>query len=204
MRQSLQRVEEKTATNPAKGSSSTTDSYDYLKNFYEKVTDDPGEKNITFLCKLCPPGFKKQVRTSTTSTSNLKRHIELKHPASLSRYVQVSKASKDTATASQNRPPTSQSPFTAYSSRSVVFISQPQLDNLVLQYIVGDLQPLSKVESPAFINLIKGLQPAKKVPSRKKVQTLLDKKFEENISELKTELSEVDVVCTTADCCYKR
>lgn len=71
--------------------------------FYENVSDDPGGKNLTFLCKLCPPGFKKQLRTSTTSTANLRRHIELKHPASLSRYVRVTKKSKDMATASQNR-----------------------------------------------------------------------------------------------------
>ena len=97
-------------------------SYDYLKQFYEKVSDDPGEKNLTFLCKLCPPG--KKLRTSTTA--NLKRHIELKHLASLSRYVQVNKKSKDTAT--------------AHSSSSTIFISKMQLDNLVLQYIVGELQ----------------------------------------------------------------
>ncbi|KAI2653110.1 hypothetical protein H4Q32_006481 [Labeo rohita] len=171
-------------------------SYVHLKEFFEKVSDDPGGKNLTFLCKLCPPGLKKQLRTSTTSTANLKRHIEIKHPSNLLRSLK----NQDTATACQNRScSTTQNQITAYSNGSSV-ISQPQLDNLVLQYIVGDLQPLRKVENPAFINLIKGLQPSKKVTSRKKVQTLLNKKFEENICELKTKLSAIDAVCTTADC----
>ena len=69
----------------------TASLYDYLEQFYENVSDDPGGKNLTFLCKLCPPGFKKQLRTSTKSTANLKWHIELKHPASLSRYVCLNK-----------------------------------------------------------------------------------------------------------------
>ena len=65
------------------------DIYDYLKQFHEKVSDDPGGKYLTFLYKLHPPRFKKQLCTSKTSTANPKWHIERKHPASLSRYHYV-------------------------------------------------------------------------------------------------------------------
>ena len=56
----------------------TASSYDYLRQFYEKVGADPGGR--TFLCKLVLTCFKKQLCTST-STENMKRHIELKHLA---------------------------------------------------------------------------------------------------------------------------
>ena len=51
----------------------TASSYDYLKQFYEKVGGDLGGKYLTFLCKFHLPGFKKQFHTST---ENLKLHIE--------------------------------------------------------------------------------------------------------------------------------
>ena len=43
------------------------------------------------------------------------------------------------ATASQNRSTTTQIALMAYSSGPIVFISQPQLHNLVLQNIVEEL-----------------------------------------------------------------
>ena len=91
-------------------------SYGYLKQLYEKVSDDPGGNSLTFQCKLHLPGFKKQLQTSTTSTANLKWYIELKHPASLSRSARVDKKSRDTTTMSQNRSSTTQITLTAYSS----------------------------------------------------------------------------------------
>ena len=79
-------------------------------------------------------------------------------------------------------------------------ISQQQVDKLVIDYIVGDLQPLSKVEKPSFIRLVNVLQPGRRVPSRRQVQGLLNKEFSEVISNLKAELADIDHVCTTADC----
>uniref|UniRef100_A0A3B1KK48 HAT C-terminal dimerisation domain-containing protein n=1 Tax=Astyanax mexicanus TaxID=7994 RepID=A0A3B1KK48_ASTMX len=78
---------------------------------------------------------------STTSFSNLKRHIELKHPSSVNAYM----------------------------------------------HALEDLQPLSKLEKPSFIRLVTGLQPTRHVPSRKQVQGLLNREFNEVINKLKTD-----------------
>ena len=63
--------------------------YYYLQDFYTLSDKDSDSKNLTSLCKLCPSALKKQVRTSASSTPILKRHVELKHPASLKGYLQV-------------------------------------------------------------------------------------------------------------------
>ena len=124
---------------------------------------DSDSKNLTFLCKLCPPALKKQVRTSASSASNLKRHVELKRPASLKCYLQVIESQKKTKTPCQQPQMTQITLSAAFKG----MISQQQVDKLVIDYIVGDLQPLSKVEKPSFIRLVNGLQPGRRVPSRR-------------------------------------
>lgn len=128
----------------------TDSAYEHLSPFYTMSHKDPDGKNFTFLCKMCPPAQKKQVRTSTTSFSNLKRHIDLKHPTSVKAYMQAlnsQKVGKGMKTSNQT-PQTQITLPAAFNSKPV--ISQQQVDKLIINYIVEDLQPLSKVENFVF------------------------------------------------------
>ncbi|CAM4426082.1 unnamed protein product [Leuciscus chuanchicus] len=129
---------------------------EHLAELYVQTKEDSDGKNLKFLCKLCPPGLNKQVRTSATSSSNLKRHIELRHPSYLGKYLRLNDERKKSLTKRGPPPSTpTQVKLTAFSKGPAVsFVSQQQVDKLVLDYIVGDLQPLSKVEKPSFIKLV--------------------------------------------------
>lgn len=193
-------AEEESSTTSGAGTENTDDAgcnFDNLRAFYTLSHRDSDGKNLTFLCKLCPPALKKQVRTSMTSFSNLKRHVELKHSSSVKAYMQALQGHRGKGKTPSQSPQTTQVTLPA-AFRGI--ISQQQVDRLIINYIVGDLQPLSKVEKPSFIKLVTGLQPGRHVPSRRQVQGLLNKEFIEVINNLKAELAELDFVCTTADC----
>ncbi|KAJ7986689.1 hypothetical protein DPEC_G00342500, partial [Dallia pectoralis] len=61
----------------------------YLEEFFEMV----GCKNNSFRmrCKLCAPKYH-ELMAFKNSPSNLKKHIEKKHPTRLERYTQLSSA----------------------------------------------------------------------------------------------------------------
>ena len=49
---------------------------------------------------------------------------------------------------------------------SVLSLTQGRIDALVTNFVIEDMQSLSVVEQPAFVRLIHGLQPSKKVITR--------------------------------------
>ena len=86
-------------------------------------------------------------------------HVELKHPASLKSYLQVIQSQKKTKTPCQQ-------PQMTQTTLSAAFKGMISQQQVIIDYIVGDLQPLSKVEKPSFIRLVNVLEPGRRVPSR--------------------------------------
>jgi hypothetical protein len=78
-------------------------------------------------------------------------------------------------------------------------LSQSSVDNLIIEYIAHEMRPLVTVEKPAFRKLLQGINPQVNVMCRKTLTSRLNDKFEKMTATLKSELSQVESVCTTAD-----
>jgi hypothetical protein len=78
-------------------------------------------------------------------------------------------------------------------------ISQDRLDELILNFVINDMQPFSIVEQPAFIELITNLAPQKKLITRKTIISRLEKMHMNMKTRLLGTLEKVQNVCTTAD-----
>lgn len=79
-------------------------------------------------------------------------------------------------------------------------VTQHMLDKAILRFIIEDLQSLSIVDSPAFIDLIKhGLPLSIRIICRKTVKERLQQAFYEMKMSLETKLAQVEVISATAD-----
>ena len=83
--------------------------------------------------------------------------------------------------------------------RPTGLVTQARLDTLIIDFVIEDMQSFSVVEQPAFVRLIHSLQPTKKVINRKAAVVAVEKRFENMMSKLVTELEAVKYLCTTAD-----
>ena len=93
-----------------------------------------------------------------------------------------------------------QTSLTGMSSQgSTLSSSQDVVDGLVMDYIIQEMRPLVTVEKPAFRRLLMGINPSVNVMCRKTLAARLDERFQQMKSELKSHLSDVSSVCTTAD-----
>lgn len=79
-------------------------------------------------------------------------------------------------------------------------ITQNMLDTAILRFVVEEIQPLSIVDSPAFIDLVKiGTPLAVRVMCRKTLKEKLSQKYFEMKSALENKLAEIEIVSTTTD-----
>ncbi|KAI4897234.1 hypothetical protein NFI96_030188, partial [Prochilodus magdalenae] len=166
----------------------------YLKEFFEMV----GCKNNSFRmrCKLCAPKYH-EIMAFKNSLSNLKKHIEKKHPTSLERYTQFTSAAlkRKSSTEGSLAPPSKQTKL--WETRRV---SQASVDKAVIKFVVQGLHPPHIVQQQGFIDLVQYLQPNTNVITRNTVVDKVTKASIEMKRKLKAALSEIEFIATTTDC----
>lgn len=81
-------------------------------------------------------------------------------------------------------------------------VSKQRVNELILNLVVNEMLTFKIVESEAFIDLVKTLQPSniKEVIGRKALTSAITAKYENCKLTLKKSLLEADCVATTADC----
>ncbi|XP_067283542.1 uncharacterized protein [Pseudorasbora parva] len=146
-------------------------------------------------CKLCAPKYH-ELMAFKNSPSNLKKHIEKKHPISLERYTQLTSAAlkRKSSTEGSLAPPFKQTKL--WETRRV---SQASVDKFVLKFVVHGLHPPHIVQQQSFIDLVKHLQPNTNVMTCNTVVKKVTKASVEMKRELKAALSEIEFIATT-DC----
>jgi len=78
-------------------------------------------------------------------------------------------------------------------------VSQRKVDDLILNFVVSDMQPLSVVEGGGFKCLMEYVNPRVKVMCSETLKSRLIEKFEAVFEQVKKEIADVQYVCTTAD-----
>ncbi|KAL6475709.1 hypothetical protein MHYP_G00167490 [Metynnis hypsauchen] len=166
----------------------------YLEEFFEMV----GCKNNSFRmrCKLCAPKYH-ELMAFKNSTSNLKKHIEKKHPTRLERYTQLTSASlkRKSSTEGSLAPPSKQTKL--WETQRV---SQASVDKVVLKFVVQGLHPPHIVQQQGFIDLVQHLRPNTNVMTRNTIVNKVTKASIEMKRKLKAALSEIEFIATTTDC----
>uniref|UniRef100_A0A8C5AM76 BED-type domain-containing protein n=1 Tax=Gadus morhua TaxID=8049 RepID=A0A8C5AM76_GADMO len=172
--------------------------------YLEEVFEIVGSKNDSWCmrCKLCQP--KNHVLSAfKNSPSNLKKHIERKHPNHLGRYKTLTansqKRKPGADAAADEGPPPKQAKL--WETRRV---SQASVDKEVLHFIIQGLHPPNLVEQQGFVDLVHHLQPNINVMSRNTVVNKVEKVALEMKINLKT--CGIEFIATTTDCwtAYRR
>ncbi|KAL6419290.1 hypothetical protein ACFW04_013930 [Cataglyphis niger] len=141
----------------------------------------------------------KIIHANKSSSANLKKHINKKR-----KRVLLKRLNEDMFDNKQK-----QQKLERWDSKKLA-VTQKTLNKAILLFIIfyllsEDLQPLSIVDSPTFIDLVKnGLPSSIRIISRKIIKEKLQETFCAMTTALKNKLVDVEVVSTTADLWSKK
>ncbi|XP_072536994.1 zinc finger BED domain-containing protein 4-like [Salminus brasiliensis] len=149
-------------------------------------------------CKLCLPRAT-ELAAYKNSTSNLRKHVQRKHPSKLKAFSDFVATRKRPL-----EPPGSPSKQAKISHLMAVganrHVSQAKVDKLLIKFICEGFHPFSVVEQPDFKELLLTLNPQCKVINRPTLQNRIEGAVSQMKRTLMLHLSKVSYVATTVDC----
>lgn len=159
-------------------------------------------------CDICG-----QILSYKTTTSNLKKHLDRKHPTVTVSTSNILDETNSTATLTSvvlqseqletNRTSVTNNQSTMESFVTEIKISEVQkkrLDKSLLGIFTLDFQPFSVVENKGFSRFIQDLNPAYRLPNRKTISgSLLPAQYKQCLLKARQQLVSVESVCLTTD-----
>ncbi|XP_060768344.1 zinc finger BED domain-containing protein 4-like [Neoarius graeffei] len=148
--------------------------------YFTVCQDEPKQA----MCNACKSKVSRGGSTPKTyGTTNLRHHLEKKHPCLFSKYKEDTAASAKTkrdVPESQQQHPTVAPMFDTSVEKSNATTRK------IMEYMALDDQPFSVVQDKGFVNLIKHLSPRYKLPSRRYFSdTALPELFEKVSSHIR-------------------
>ncbi|XP_065318865.1 uncharacterized protein LOC135926859 [Gordionus sp. m RMFG-2023] len=168
---------------------------------YFKLIDDTDDKvNLKAKCLLCINN--KMISFFKISSFNLKKHLKRVHDNQYSK-IENHINSYNKKDMSQNIKSSS-----SENKQSILNFSQKTYeptktegDNAIIDYVIETLVPLSTVDNPSFVKMIKTFSPSAKVMCRQTLIAKIGLRYDKMMDDIIEMLSGVSYVCTTADCC---
>ncbi|XP_033028623.1 deoxyribonuclease-1-like 1 isoform X1 [Lacerta agilis] len=176
-----------------------------VRTYFSEVVEDDGNF-IQAVCSLCRHK-RKTIRGQHKAPSNFTKHVQRIHGE---KYLKLMHKRKNihckqngsgTLKVSEKIPKYCEPHWDPYSQYQLCdrSLSKENLDQLILNFLITDMLPLSIVDGSGFHNLIKGIIPSAAVTSTETLRNDLARQYGLVLEKIKRKLDSVSYVCTTAD-----
>ncbi len=194
------------ASDPGQGSSTAGEAADredsnpwpFLEDFFSFLSSSKSQTNnymnLKYQCKLCP-GAGGKLSAQSNGFSNLKKHMERKHPGKMKDFEELLKTRQRSRNSSGSQVQSSIKAFCGSHGQ----VTQRVVNTKIAAFVVKTGQAFTIVRQEAFKDLVETLQPGKKTPSYQSLMHIITETFQGMNEEIKDHLSSAKYVCTTAD-----